>query len=72
MIDNFEWHRGYDPRFGLIEIDYETQKRITRPSALIYADIIKHNGIRHELMKFLGHRIHVTDVIEIPGVGKIG
>ena len=72
LIDNFEWHRGYDPRFGLIEIDYETQKRITRPSALIYADIIKNNGIRHELMKFLGHRIHVTDVIEIPGVGKIG
>lgn len=66
LLDNFEWHRGFEPRFGLIEIDYQTQKRIVRPSALIYADIIRNNGIRHELMKFLGHRIHADEVITIP------
>lgn len=66
LLDNFEWADGYDPKFGLIEVDFKTQKRTVRPSAQIYADIAKNNGIRHELMKFLGHRIHVTDVIEIP------
>jgi beta-glucosidase len=71
LLDNFEWTDGFDARFGLIEVDYRTEKRLIRPSALVYADIIKNNGIRHDLMKFLGHRIHADDVIEIPGVGKI-
>lgn len=71
LLDNFEWADGFDPKFGLIEVDYKTQKRTPRPSALIYADIIKNNGIRHHLMKFLGHRIHVTDVIEIPGLENL-
>lgn len=71
LLDNFEWADGFDARFGLVEVDFETLKRAPRPSALIYADIIRHNGIRHELMKFLGHRINASDVIEIPGVGPI-
>jgi len=45
LIDNFEWAHGYGPRFGLIEVDYTTQKRMVRPSARIYADIIKRNNI---------------------------
>ncbi len=71
FLDNFEWADGFSPRFGLVEVDYKTQKRTPRPSAYIYKDIIEHNGIRHELMKFLGHRIHVTDVIDIPGIGVV-
>jgi len=71
FMDNFEWADGFEPRFGLVEVDYETQERIPRPSALIYKDIIKNNGIRHDLMKFLGHRIHADEVIEIPGLGKL-
>lgn len=71
LMDNFEWADGFEPRFGLVDVDFKTQKRTPRPSALIYQDIIKNNGIRHDLMKFLGHRIHVDDVIEIPGVGEI-
>ena len=35
LIDNFEWHRGFEPRFGLIEVDYSTQERHIRPSALV-------------------------------------
>lgn len=66
LLDNYEWADGYDPKFGLIEVDFKTQKRTLRPSAEIYADIAKNNGIRHELMKFLGHRISAKDVIEIP------
>jgi len=41
FTDNFEWHSGYDPRFGLIFIDYETQERIPKDSAYWYANVIK-------------------------------
>jgi beta-glucosidase len=63
LLDNFEWHRGFDPRFGLIEIDYKTQKRTPRASAYLYSEIIKDNGISHDLMKFLGHRVHADEVL---------
>lgn len=45
LIDNFEWTHGYGPRFGLVEVDYATQGRIVKPSARIYADIIKRGYI---------------------------
>ena len=41
FTDNFEWHSGYDPRFGLVFIDYETQQRIPKDSAYWYSDLIK-------------------------------
>lgn len=44
VMDNFEWCSGYDPRFGLIHIDYKTQKRTLKDSAYTYAEIIKTNG----------------------------
>ena len=45
LIDNFEWEKGFEPRFGLIEIDYKTLKREPRPSALYYAKICQENKI---------------------------
>ena len=33
LLDNFEWDKGFDPRFGLIEVDYKTQRRTVRESA---------------------------------------
>ena len=44
LIDNYEWAIGYDARFGLIYVDYRTQKRILKDSAYYYRDIIKSNG----------------------------
>lgn len=41
LLDNFEWREGFAPRFGLIEVDYQTQKRTIRPSAYAYRDIIR-------------------------------
>ena len=41
LLDNFEWDKGYWPRFGLVEIDYQTMKRKIRPSALEYKKIIE-------------------------------
>ena len=40
LTDNFEWAEGLTPRFGLVEIDYSTQKRTPRPSFFVYQKII--------------------------------
>ena len=45
LLDNFEWESGYWPRFGLVEMDYKTLERKTRPSAKVYAEICKNNKI---------------------------
>jgi len=45
LIDNFEWAHGYGPKFGLVDVNYTTQKRSARPSAHIYAEIIKDNAL---------------------------
>jgi beta-glucosidase len=44
VMDNFEWAEGYNPRFGLIYVDYETQRRIIKDSGYAYAHIIETNG----------------------------
>jgi beta-glucosidase len=40
LLDNFEWEHGYDKRFGIVYVDYETQRRIPKRSALWYRDFI--------------------------------
>lgn len=64
LIDNFEWHLGFTPRFGLVEIDYGSQKRILRPSGLVYAEIAGSNGIPHTLMRFIGHTVSAQEVLK--------
>ncbi len=59
LIDNYEWGRGFDARFGLVEVDFKTQARILRPSAEVYGEIAQHNGIPHKLLKLLGHTLDV-------------
>ena len=63
FMDNFEWADGFEPRFGMIEVDYATEKRVPRPSAYVYQEIIKNNGVPHYLLKLLGHGIQVSDVL---------
>ena len=48
LLDNFEWEQGFWPRFGLVEIDFKTQKRTIRPSAYEYAKICKENTLTIE------------------------
>jgi beta-glucosidase len=40
LLDNFEWEHGYDKRFGIVFVDYATQRRIPKRSALWYRDLI--------------------------------
>lgn len=44
LMDNFEWAEGYGPRFGLIYIDYNTQKRTIKDSGYWYKKIIESDG----------------------------
>ncbi|NCQ02713.1 glycoside hydrolase family 1 protein [Candidatus Wolfebacteria bacterium] len=45
LMDNFEWDKGFWPRFGLVEVNYKTLERKIRPSALQYAKICKTNEL---------------------------
>ncbi len=44
LLDNFEWSHGYSQRFGIVWVDYETQKRYLKDSAKWYKGVIKKNG----------------------------
>ncbi len=44
LLDNFEWGHGYSKRFGLVYVDFKTQKRILKKSAHWYGDVIRNNG----------------------------
>ncbi|MCH4209509.1 glycoside hydrolase family 1 protein [Bifidobacterium sp.] len=45
LLDNFEWALGYSKRFGIIRVDYDTQQRIWKDSALRLRAIVAHNAI---------------------------
>jgi len=44
-FDNFEWMLGYEPTFGLVAVDRETQKRKPKPSAWWLGDVARANGL---------------------------
>ena len=41
LLDNFEWSSGYSARFGLVYVDYPTQRRLPKESFRWFADQIK-------------------------------
>lgn len=44
LIDNFEWAEGFSQRFGIVHVDYETQRRIIKESGFWYQRCIRENG----------------------------
>jgi beta-glucosidase len=45
LLDNYEWALGFDKRFGLVAVNFETQERTVRQSAYVYKQICEANGI---------------------------
>ncbi|MEV4759135.1 GH1 family beta-glucosidase [Micromonospora sp. NPDC049559] len=45
LLDNFEWAEGYRKRFGIVYVDYLTQRRVPKDSARWYQDVIRRNGL---------------------------
>ncbi len=50
LVDNFEWDYGWGLRFGLWELDVDSQARCKRPSADMYAEICRENGVSSDLV----------------------
>lgn len=44
FLDNFEWDKGYNERFGIVYVDFATQKRIAKDSAYWYQKVMETNG----------------------------
>ncbi|MEU9011529.1 GH1 family beta-glucosidase [Streptomyces sp. NPDC048479] len=45
LLDNFEWAYGYSKRFGIVHVDFATQRRTFKDSARWYADVIARGGL---------------------------
>ncbi|NJC84274.1 beta-glucosidase [Planosporangium mesophilum] len=45
LLDNFEWAWGYSKRFGIVHVDYATQRRTLKDSAYWYRDVIANGGV---------------------------
>ena len=44
LLDNYEWSLGFSKRFGIVHVNYATQERTPKASALYYRDVIRSNG----------------------------
>lgn len=51
LVDNFEWAEGFEPRFGLVEVDYATQVRTPRESYGLYREICEANALTSGVQK---------------------
>jgi len=45
LLDNYEWADGYTRRFGIVHVDFETQKRTPKLSSRYYSEVIRLNAI---------------------------
>src|SRR5205085_12008599 len=45
LLDNLEWSLGYSKRFGIVHVDFATQKRTRKRSAEVYGEVIRNRGL---------------------------
>jgi beta-glucosidase len=45
LMDNFEWSDGFEKRFGLYHVDFQTQRRTPKLSASFYREVIQRNAV---------------------------
>mmetsp|Transcript_80184 Transcript_80184/g.144784 ORF Transcript_80184/g.144784 Transcript_80184/m.144784 type:complete len:672 (-) Transcript_80184:29-2044(-) len=45
LMDNFEWSEGYGKRFGIVRVDYTSQKRTIKESGRFYSDVVRRHGL---------------------------
>jgi beta-glucosidase len=45
LLDNFEWAWGYQKRFGIVFVDFGTQRRIPKSSARFYSEVVRRNAV---------------------------
>jgi beta-glucosidase len=48
LLDNFEWADGYHRRFGIVHVDFTTQRRLLKDSALWYREVVRRNALPPE------------------------
>jgi beta-glucosidase len=48
MLDNFEWAWGYEKRFGIVHVDYDTQERSVKDSGRAYSRVIAERALGPE------------------------
>lgn len=70
LVDNFEWERGWSQRFGLWELDPQTQERRKRPSADFYADVCRRNGLSSESVARYAPEA-MDDLFPASGAGRL-
>jgi beta-glucosidase len=45
LLDNFEWMSGFEPKFGIVAVDRETQRRTVKPSGAVLGNIARRNSL---------------------------
>ena len=48
LLDNFEWNFGFSKRFGIVYVDFATQRRIVKDSGFFFAEVAANNALREE------------------------